>query len=152
VVQDAAALLLSFARPDAARAVLKEMDRAPIKAAYPLELQLALVDRAPDFFPNVTRGPVVENKDALARGDRILAGHDTRVHFPSTMKIKAFALLSPGQPGYEFEPLRTGAYRLLVDSPGEWTFALRGDAPGKSMIDTFTVRVKTPGAVGSSAL
>lgn len=150
-VQDAAALLLSFSRPEAARGVLRELDRAPIKAVYPLEVQMALVDLVPDFFPNVSRGTLVENKEALERGDRVLAGHDTRIHFPTTVKLKSFALLTEGRPGYEFEPLRPGLFRLLVDTPGTWQFAIRGEQSGKSVIDTFTVNVRSPGALNVKA-
>ncbi|MEW5849137.1 MAG: hypothetical protein AB2A00_09990 [Myxococcota bacterium] len=146
VLSDASQMLLGFSRPEAARSVLKELERAPIKTVYPLELQLSLLDQVPGFFPNVSRGHVVDNKERLEKGDRVLAGHDCRVHVPSRAKVKSFALLTPGEPGYEFEPLKPGVFRLLVDTPGEWTFALRAELAGQATIDTFTVKVRDPNA------
>jgi hypothetical protein len=151
VVNDAAAMLMAFSRPESARGLMRELERAPIHAAYPLEIEMTLVDQVPGFFPNVERGPVVTNKEVLEKGERIRAGHDCRLHFPTTMKLKSLALLTPGQPGYEFEPLRPGVYRMLVDSPGDWTFAIRAEKGGQSLVDTFTVRVGDPGAVETAA-
>lgn len=145
VISQAATMLMGFSRPEATRGVVRELDRAPIHSVYPLQLELALVDQVPGLFPNVERGHVVQNKDILAKGERIKARHDCRLHLPSTMKVKAFALLTPGQPGYEFEPVRSGVYRLLIDTPGEWTFALRAEKAGQSLVDTFTVSVRDPG-------
>jgi hypothetical protein len=149
-VQDAATVLLQFTRPEMARSLFRELDRAPVGHVYPLQIQLAILDQVPGFWPNVSRAPVIENKDALVAGQRIQAGHPFRVHLPATMKLKSFALLTPGQPGYEFEPLRNGVYRMLVDTPGRWTFAVRADLKGKQVVDTFDVDVQEPGGAAAS--
>ncbi|MBI5498143.1 MAG: hypothetical protein HY904_24285 [Deltaproteobacteria bacterium] len=144
---DAAQMLLAFARPEQARGVMRELERAPITHVYPMQIQLQIMEEHPEFWPNVSRGPVVENKDALAQGDRVMAGHNFRVHVPTTMKLKAFALLGPEKPGYEFEPVRSGVYRMLVDTPGSYTFAVRGEVAGKQLLDTFQVTVHQPGSL-----
>jgi hypothetical protein len=144
-VADAATMLMTFQRPEIARSVFRELDRAPITHVYPLQIQLSIMEQSPGFWPNVTRGTVVENKDALKDGERIQAGHSFRLHFPTTMKLKSFALITPGQPGYEFEPVRPGVYRMQVDTPGQWSFALRAEVAGKQVVDTFEVHVHDVG-------
>jgi hypothetical protein len=141
-VEQAAALLMGFRQREVARAVFRELERAPIGNVYPLQIQMRIMETAPDFFPHVTIRSAIENKDALQRGARILAGHDVHVHVPRNMKLKAFALLSDGKPGYAFEPLRTGVFRLVVDTPGQWTFAVRGEVNNEQVLDTFVVGVR----------
>lgn len=147
VVQHAARLLLSFSNPATIHGVLHELEQAPVYNVYPLELEMALLDHAPRLFPNTSRGNVVANKEELAGSPRTKAGHDCRLHLPRTMKLTAFALLTPGQPGYEFEPVRPGIFRLLVDTPGEWSFAVRAQQGLDILIDTFTVVVRDAGVV-----
>lgn len=146
--QEAAAVLMGFARPDQARAVCRELERLPIYSVYPLQVQMALMEASPQLLPGWGRGTLVENRSALADGGRVLAGHACHVQVPTTVKLTGLALLSAGEPGYEFEPLRRGAFRLVVDAPGTWEFALKGSKGAQTLVDQFTVTVRAPGRVG----
>lgn len=149
IIEAAARKLLGFARPDQVKKMLGEMNSAPIKQVYPLEVMLRILDEKPDFWPKVSRGQVLLNRDSLQRGERILAGHEFRVKYPADYKIRAFALLGGAQPGYEFAPHKNGMYRMVVDEPGTWTFALTAERKGETVIDTFTVTVHEPGKLGA---
>lgn len=139
------ALFLAFSKAEFVRATLKELETLPITLIYPLELQLRVMERAPHFWPAVRLGQVVVNKEALAKGERIQAGRPFRVHYSKTMTLKSFALLTPGQPGYIFEPSATGTYGMQLDAPGTWSFAVRAQVPSGEVLDTFSVVVRPAG-------
>ncbi|MFH1807755.1 MAG: hypothetical protein ABIJ09_03365 [Pseudomonadota bacterium] len=150
IIDKAVRKLLGFARPDQVKKMLGEMNTAPIKQVYPLEVMLRILDEKPDFWPKVSRGEVLLNRDALATGERVMAGHEFRVKYPADYKIKAFALLGGEHPGYEFAPYKNGMYRMVVDEPGTWTFALSAERKGMTVVDTFSVTVHEPGKLGAA--
>lgn len=147
VIEKTAHTLLGFSRTDQVKKMLGEMGNAPITQVYPLEVMLQILDRSPEFLPRVRRGAVLENRGDLTSSDNIRAGQEFRLRYPADFKIKAFALLGGGQPGYEFTPHKNGIYRMVVDTPGDWTFALSAECKGETVVDTFQVHVREPGTV-----
>lgn len=141
IISKAADKLCGYARTDQLKKTLGEMDSAPIKQVYPLEVMLHILDTTPAILQRVRRGEVLVNRETLARGEGVQAEQEFLVEYPDDYKIKSFALLGGGQPGYEFTPHKNGVYRMIVDSPGEWTFALSAERRGETLVDTFTVRV-----------
>ena len=147
VIERTAHTLLGFSRTDQVKKMLGEMGNAPITHVYPLEVMLQILDRSPQFLPKVRRGELLENRSDLTGGDNIRAGQEFRLRYPADYKIKAFALLGGGQPGYEFAPHKNGIYRMVVDTPGDWTFALSAECKGETVVDTFQIHVREPGSV-----
>ena len=147
IIEKTAQKLLGFTRQDQIKRTISEMNIAPIKNVYPLEVMLRILDEKPDFWPKVHRGQILQNRDELVGNRQIIAGHEFRVKYPEDYKIKSFALLGGGEPGYEFAPYKNGAYRMIIDAPGRWTFALSAEKKGEAIIDSFTVEVHEPGRV-----
>jgi hypothetical protein len=124
-MQRAADFLAGFSSVQNIRKVLAELESKPIRDVYPLEVLMKMLDERPQLLPGVRAGKIIENGAELLDGSRVLAGYPTTVHLPTDVRLKSFALLGGGRPGYEFAPaLEEGRYTLLVDTPGEWTFAV----------------------------
>jgi hypothetical protein len=124
-VDKAATWLSGLSRPDAVRKVLTELESKPIRDVYPLEVMMRVMETNPGKLPGMRRGHVVgpQLQDKMREG--IFAGHPIQLDIPPNHRIKAFAQLGGGRPGYEFYPsTKDGQYTFLVDTPGEWEFAL----------------------------
>jgi hypothetical protein len=150
-VQKAAAFLADFTSVTNIRKVLAELENKPIRDVYPLEVLMRMLEQRPDLLPGVRQGSVLgpELKDEARK---ILAGHAHTITVPNDVRVKSFALLGGGRPGYEFQPHKDeGKYTLLVDTPGHHTFALLA-APlqqlgriqretAEAILEVFTVTV-----------
>jgi hypothetical protein len=121
-----AAWLAQLSSPQVIRRVLQELESKPIRDVYPLEILMHLLEHRPDLLPGAKRGAVVGNSDELASGRKCFAGHAVQVQVPPDTRLKSFALLGGGRPGYEFFPTPgdDNKYTLLIDTPGRFTFAL----------------------------
>lgn len=124
-IQNAASFLAGFSGAQNIRKVLADLESNPIRDVYPLEVLMKLLDERPELLPGVRGGQVVHNAEQLDAGTQVFAGHAIRLEVPRDVRIKSFALLGGGRPGYEFHPHKDeGAFQLLVDTPGRFTFAL----------------------------
>jgi hypothetical protein len=159
-IEKAAAFLAGFGQTQNVRKVLAELERSPIRDVYPLEVLMRLLDSHPELLPGVRAGSVIANTDALSDGSRVFAEHPVKVHVAADIRVKSFALLGGGRPGYEFHPHRDdeNAFELCVDTPGRWTFALLA-APlqqlgklqretAEGILEIFTVHVHAMGKAG----
>jgi hypothetical protein len=123
-IEQAALWLGGFNRADNVRKVLGELESKPIRDIYPLEVMMELLDKNPAKLPGVEPGSVIGGFPALTDG-KVTAGHSIQIPVPDGVRLKAFALLGGERPGYEFHPSKKdGFYTLLVDTPGEYDFAL----------------------------
>jgi hypothetical protein len=114
-----------FERVDNVGKVLTELESKPIRDVYPLEIILELLDKNPEALPGMKRGHVIGNVEDLKQSNKQFAGHPFVVMVPEDHRVKHFALLGGGRPGYEFYPHHEpGKFHMLVDTPGEWDFAL----------------------------
>jgi hypothetical protein len=125
-VQKMADWMATLSTPQAIRKLLVELESKPIRDVYPLEMLMHLLDRKPELLPGVKKGTVFGNSEDLAEGKKVFAGHATRVVVPPDTRLKSFALLGGGRPGYEFHPTLgdDNAYTLLIDTPGRWKFSV----------------------------
>jgi hypothetical protein len=121
-----AAWLAQLSSPQVIRKVLQELESKPIRDVYPLELIMHLLQHRPDLVPGLKKGGVIGNSDELSSGKKCFAGHAVQVQVPPDTRLKSFALLGGGRPGYEFFPTPgdDNKYTLLIDTPGRFTFAL----------------------------
>lgn len=156
VIDKAASWLAGFSHVDMVRKVLTELESKPIRDVYPLEVLLQLLEAYPEKLPGIAWGAVFAAQLALRPGERVYAGHPIQLPAPANLRIKSFALLGGDRPGYEFFPSpRGGRYTLLVDTPGEWSFALlavRTSKVGKmerelpgGIVESFRLRVSEMG-------
>ena len=158
-ISSASTWLSGFEKTGTVKKVLTEMESKPIRDVYPVEVMSRVLDEHPESIPSVKRGSILGNTEHI-RGDKpVYAGHKVFVPVPKDMRLKGFALLGGARPGYEFfpSPKRADHYELLVDTPGEWTFALaacptKALGGGKIMkeadetvLETFTVNVQRMG-------
>lgn len=158
-IGNAAHFLAGFSAVQNIRKVLADLESSPIRDVYPLEVLMKILDERPDLLPGVRGGHVVGNADALAKGAVVLAGHPVQVQLPRDVRIKSFALLGGGRPGYEFHPHKDeGVFQLLVDTPGRFMFALLA-APlqqlgriqretSEAILEIFSVNVHAMGKKG----
>lgn len=124
-LQKAASFLAEFRSAQNIRKVLAELESKPIRDVYPLEVLMKLLDERPELLPGVRAGSVIGNAAELLDGKKVLAGYPAAVQVPQDVRLKSFALLGGARPGYEFAPaVEEGKYTLLVDTPGEWAFAV----------------------------
>jgi hypothetical protein len=121
-----AAWLAQLSSPQMIRKVLQELESKPIRDVYPLEVLIHLLAHRPELLPGARKGSIVSNGDELASGRKCFAGHAVQVQVPPDTRLKSFALLGGGRPGYEFFPTPgdDNKYTLLIDTPGRFTFAL----------------------------
>jgi hypothetical protein len=110
------------------RSALKEFGPSyGILDVYPLEVVTHVLDHYPHFLPKVSRGTFFHQS-----GERAQVWHtDTQtpviLEYPEDLKVRGFALIGGGTPGYVFEPSDVpGRYRLQVRSPGRWTCSVSG--------------------------
>ncbi len=121
----AATFLAGFQGTQSIRRVLAELESKPIRDVYPLEVLLKMLTERPELLPGVRAGAVLGNVEELAVPGRVIAGRPTTLQVPVDVRLKSFALLGGGRPGYEFHPHpEEGRYSLLVDTPGRWRFAI----------------------------
>ncbi|MBI1949170.1 MAG: hypothetical protein HYS27_26010 [Deltaproteobacteria bacterium] len=124
-VEKMATFIGQFSNTTTIKKVLAELESKPIRDVYPLEIVMHLLDTHPELLPGVRKGSVLGNIAEVADGKRMLAGVPFPVEVPSDVRLKSFALLGGGRPGYEFAPtVEADKYSLLVDTPGRYTFAL----------------------------
>jgi hypothetical protein len=127
---------------------------------YPLEVLMRLLDERPELLPGVRPGHIIGNADELRNGKRVLAGLPLQIPVPPDCRLKSFALLGGGRPGYEFFPTPGDEtrYTFQVDTPGSWTFAVLA-APlqqlgriqretQEALLEVFTVEVWAMGKKG----
>ena len=150
----AAHFLAGFAGVQNIRRVLAELESKPIRDVYPLEVLIELLRVRPEVLPGVRSGTVV----GRAPGP-VIAGVPFVVDVGKDVRVKAFALLGGGRPGYEFHPHKDeGKYTLLIDTPGTWTMAVLA-APlsdlgrikresNEAILELFTVDVGAMGKKG----
>lgn len=158
-IAHAAQFLAGFSATQNIRRVLAQLESNPIRDVYPLEVLMKLLDDRPELLPGVRAGRIVANAETLADGAHVFAGHPVRLEVPVDVRIKSFALLGGGRPGYEFHPHKDeGVFQLLVDTPGRFTFALLA-APlqqlariqretSEAMLEVFSVNVHAMGKKG----
>ncbi len=111
------------ALPDRAfgRLALKEFGPGTgILDLYPLEVVAHVLERYPAFLPKVGFGrlfsPATGERGTTLRLD---AGEPFTLVYPAELKIRGFALVGGGRPGYAFEPAtEPGRYRLTIDTAG----------------------------------
>ncbi len=114
-----------FSNATTIKKVLAELESKPIRDVYPLEILMHLLDTHPELLPGVRHGSVLGNIGEVAGGKKMIAGVPFSVEVPKDVRLKSFALLGGGRPGYEFAPaVEPDRYTLLVDTPGRFTFAL----------------------------
>jgi hypothetical protein len=159
LVTSAAELLAGFAHVVNIRKVLAQLETKPIRDVYPLEVMMKILEQRPELLPGVRPGSIVGNAAELLDGKKVLAGVPVVIPVPSDVRIKAFALLGGGRPGYEFQPhTDEGKYTLLVDTPGHWTFTVLA-APlsalgsikretNEAILEVFAVTVHAMGVKG----
>jgi hypothetical protein len=125
-VRDMAAWISQLSSPQQIRKLLTELESKPIRDVYPLELLMHLLEHRPELLPGVKKGCIVGDGEGLAGGKQVFAGHAVRIEVPKDNRLKSFALLGGGRPGYEFHPTPgdDNTYTLLIDTPGRWKFAL----------------------------
>ena len=125
-VAEMAAFVGQMSSPQTIRKLLTELESKPIRDVYPLELLMHMLDHRPELLPGVKRGAVLGNVDDLSGGQKVFAGHAFQITVPKETRLKSFALLGGGRPGYEFFPTPSDdhKYTLLIDTPGRWKFAL----------------------------
>lgn len=124
-VDKAATWLSGLSRPDSVRKVLIELESKPIRDVYPLEVMMRVMETAPQKLPGVRPGAVLGPQLEDKTRDGFFAGHAVQLQIPPNHRIKSFAQLGGGRPGYEFYPsTKDGHYTFMVDTPGEWEFAL----------------------------
>lgn len=158
-VQRAASFLAGFHSAQNIRKVLAELESRPIRDVYPLEVLMKMLDERPELLPGVRRGSVIGNAAELEDGKKVLAGYPATLQVPTDVRLKSFALLGGGRPGYELAPaVEEGKYTLLVDTPGEWRFAVLA-APlqqlgriqretSEAILEVFPVNVHAMGKKG----
>jgi hypothetical protein len=126
------------------RSALKEFGPSSgILDVYPLEVVTHVLDHYPHFLPKVSRGRFFHQS-----GERAQVWHtDTQtpviLEYPEDLKVRGFALMGGGTPGYVFEPADApGRYRLQVRSPGRWTCSVSGvSRTGHTTVDTLVLQV-----------
>ena len=124
-VEKMATFVGQFSNTTTIKKVLAELESKPIRDVYPLEIVMHLLETHPELLPGVRRGTVLGNIAAVADGQKMVAGVPFSVEVPKDVRLKSFALLGGGRPGYEFAPaVADDKYTLLVDTPGRYTFAL----------------------------
>lgn len=150
-VQKAASFLAGFTNVGNIRKVLAELENKPIRDVYPLEVLMRMLEERPELLPGVRQGSVL-GPELRDESRKVLAGHAHTITVPNDVRLKSFALLGGGRPGYEFQPHKDeGKYTLLVDTPGHHTFALLA-APlqqlgriqretSEAILEVFTVTV-----------
>jgi hypothetical protein len=156
-IRSAAKLLSNFMRPQNVRRVLNELENAPIRDVYPLEVMFHMLENMPESLEGISSVPIVENAADLCGNNHVHAGHTFKIRVPKDVKIKAFALMGGDRPGYEFFPSpKDGVFSMQVDTPGTWEFALMG-VPTKKVgrmykedtsaarVHRFTVEVREMG-------
>ncbi len=136
-IDQAATFLAGFSHSKNVDKVLTELESKPIRDVYPLEVKMRLLEEHPDMMPDVEYGAVLGDNLAMTHSSGIHAGHPVQIRVPPDTRIKHFALLGGERPGYEFHPSKKdGHYTLLVDTPGEYEFALyavKTEKLGKTM-------------------
>lgn len=154
-----ATFLAEFQSTTSIKKVLAELESKPIRDIYPLEILMNLLESRPELLPGVRKGAVLGNAGELAEGRKMLAGVPCSIDVPRDVRLKSFALLGGGRPGYEFAPATDeGKYTLLVDTPGRFTFALLAATltqlgriqkeSGEAILEIFPVVVNAMGKKG----
>lgn len=158
-VARAASFLAGFQNVQNIRKVLAELESKPIRDVYPLEVLMKILEERPELVPGVRPGSVIGNLEDLHEGKKVIAGYPSTLQVPVDVRLKSFALLGGGRPGYELAPaVEEGKYTLLVDTPGEWRFAILA-APlqqlgriqretGEAILQVFQVTVYAMGKKG----
>ncbi|MCC7071399.1 MAG: hypothetical protein IT383_08755 [Deltaproteobacteria bacterium] len=124
-VEKMATFVGQFSSTTTIKKVLAELESKPIRDVYPLEIVMHLLDTHPELLPGVRKGSVLGNIGEVAEGKKMIAGLPFSVEVPKDVRLKSFALLGGGRPGYEFAPaVADDKYTLLVDTPGRYAFAL----------------------------
>lgn len=126
------------------RSALKEFGPASgILDVYPLEVVAHVLDHYPQFLPKVSRGRFFHQSGERAPAWRTDTQTPVILEYPEDLKLRGFALVGGGTPGYVFEPADVpGRYSLLVRSPGRWTCSVSGvSRTGHTTVDTLVLQV-----------
>ncbi len=126
------------------RLALKEFGPATgIVDIYPLEVVAHVLDRWPAFLPKISRGKLFSSEGAKAEALSLWAGEPKVLSYDPTLKIRGFALMGGGTPGYRFEPTNdaSDSYWLTVDSPGSYTLLISGVRAGQTIVEQLQVKV-----------
>jgi hypothetical protein len=124
-----------------ARAAFKEFGPSTgILDIYPLEVAAHLLDHHPGFFTKAGYGRIRSSTETLVAD----GGSELRFEHAPELKIRGFALVGGGRPGYVFEPAEeAGVYRLLIRSGGRWEILVSAiNRAGYTLIERFTVTVR----------
>lgn len=126
------------------RSALKEFGPSSgILDVYPLEVVTHVLDHYPHFLPKVSRGRFFHQSGERAQVLRTDTQTAVILEYPEDLKVRGFALMGGGTPGYVFEPADApGRYSLQVRSPGRWTCSVSGvSRTGHTTVDTLVLQV-----------
>jgi hypothetical protein len=137
-------LLLAHPSKPAVKKILFDMpDAGRIVDIYPLEILIYVLEREPGLLPDMAFEPFIRNKVKLEAAV-FEVEQPIRIEVPVLMRVRAFALLGGGSPGYCLQPGAPDEYLLELGDAGTFTFALRGELRGRSLIDRVTLRIIDP--------
>lgn len=122
---------------------------------YPLEVVAEVLDRYPGFLPKAGLGRFVHNVPAT-KTQRFHTDTKTPIilEYPEELKIRGFAIVGGGRPGYTFEPdVAPGKYRLHIESPGKFEILVSAvNRAGHTLLDRIQVRVRAKKAADLAAV
>jgi hypothetical protein len=137
-------LLIAHPNRSAPRKILLDMaDAGRIVDIYPLEVLIYVLERAPDLVPDMRYDPFIKNKAKLEAAT-FEVEQPIRIEVPLSIRVRAFALIGGGYPGYCLQPGAPDEYLIEFGDAGSFTIALRGELRNKSLIDRVTLRIIDP--------
>ncbi len=126
------------------RAALRELGPTTgILDIYPLEVVAHVLVQYPGYLPKAGFGTLVRRVDETARELVTDTLTPLLLEYSPDLKIRAFALVGGGRPGYKLEPGESaGQHFLGFDSPGRFEIMISGATrAGYTVIDRLHVRV-----------
>lgn len=119
--------------------VLRTLEAAKVIDIYPLELWVALAERAPNAW-GTPSGSLILNREELMRRTYAIA-EPIPLRLPLAAVVKAFALRGGAAPGYDFSPGPPAAYQLSFGGPGVFEILVRADIRGAVVLDAVSVEI-----------
>lgn len=131
--------------PAFGRLALKEFGPSTgIVDIYPLELVEHMLQKYPGFLPKVGFGRFFSRDGERAERYQTDTLTPIVLSYPEELKVRGFALIGGGRPGYLFEPGELpGSYRLLFHAPGSFHCAVSAlSRTGHTLIERLSVEVR----------
>ncbi len=131
--------------PAFGRLALKEFGPSTgIVDIYPLELVEHMLQKYPGFLPKVGFGRFFSREGERAERYQTDTLTPITLAYPEELKVRGFALIGGGRPGYRFEPGESpGTYRLLFHAPGSFHCAVSAlSRTGHTLIERLSVEVR----------